>query len=366
MMDVTGGMTHILESAEASINGTARFLTNGTSMTPYYTIRDYLGSVRTIVNASGTVVERNDYYPFGTRTTFGASYATIATNRQKFSGKEDQTAVAGSTLPYLDFGARMYDAKLVRWNTYDPMAEKYYGINPYVYCGSNPVRFIDDKGREPILPYAGTINGFVNFMNRIPTGIGLSTGMSAHAAMLRMGEVNGLKPANTAPFNSSDNNRYIYTEIGGWIDMAHFMFYAGRAYRYRQIQQQANDVINNSSFRFLSPESQAIWIIRAGMNPVNKSIKDGYLQEFSDTIRAPQSAYSYEDLPSDKYGAIFGAHFFNPDSKQSFSEQILLFFTTILKATDPMDAPNIKALPNDYPDKPTMINKTTNPLFIKY
>ena len=53
---------------------------------------------------------------------------------------------AESTLPYLDFGARMYDAKLVRWNTYDPMAEKYYGINPYVYCAGDPVNRVDKRG----------------------------------------------------------------------------------------------------------------------------------------------------------------------------------------------------------------------------
>ena len=64
-----GNTTYALESAEASVDGTARFLKNGTAMTPYYTIRDHLGSVRTIVNASGSVVERNDYYPFGQRTT---------------------------------------------------------------------------------------------------------------------------------------------------------------------------------------------------------------------------------------------------------------------------------------------------------
>ena len=145
---VSGGtMTYALESAEASVDGTARFLKNGTAMTPYYTIRDHLGSVRTIVNASGTVVEQNDYYPFGSRTTFGASYATLATNRQKFSGKEDQTTVVGSTLPYLDFGARMYDPKLVRWNTFDPMAEKYYGINPYVYCAGDPVNLVVPEGK---------------------------------------------------------------------------------------------------------------------------------------------------------------------------------------------------------------------------
>lgn len=148
---VSGGTpTYALESAEASVDGTARFLKNGTAMTPYYTIRDHIGSVRTIVNASGTVVERNDYYPFGSRTTFGASYATLATNRQKFSGKEDQTTVAGSTLPYLDFGARMYDSKLVRWSTYDPMAEKYYGVNAYSYCKNAPNDNIDPNGQSLI------------------------------------------------------------------------------------------------------------------------------------------------------------------------------------------------------------------------
>ena len=143
-----GNTTYALESAEASVDGTARFLKNGTAMTPYYTIKDHLGSVRTIVNASGTVQERNDYYPFGQRTTFGASYSTLAANRQKFSGKEDQTTIGSSTLPYLDFGARMYDSKLVRWNTYDPMAEKYYGVNPYVYCNGDPLNLIDSDGKE--------------------------------------------------------------------------------------------------------------------------------------------------------------------------------------------------------------------------
>ncbi len=102
-------------------------------------------------NAGGTVLQSTDYYPFGSRTTFGASYATLSSNRQKFSGKEEQTAVAGSTLPYLDFGARMYDAKLVRWNTYDPMAEKYYGINPYAYCNGDPVNMVDPLGRKIVI-----------------------------------------------------------------------------------------------------------------------------------------------------------------------------------------------------------------------
>ena len=101
------------ERAAASIDGTSRFLKNGTAMTPYYMICDHLGSVRTIVNASSTVQERNDYYLFGQRTTFGASYVTLSASRLKFSEKEDQSTVASSTLSYLDFGVKLYDPIMI-------------------------------------------------------------------------------------------------------------------------------------------------------------------------------------------------------------------------------------------------------------
>jgi hypothetical protein len=34
------------------------------------------------------------------------------------------------------------------WITPDPMAEKYYGVSPYVYCLNNPVNYIDPYGMD--------------------------------------------------------------------------------------------------------------------------------------------------------------------------------------------------------------------------
>ena len=108
-----------------------------------YHITDHLGSVRAIVNASGTVVEQNDYYPFGMRHPNGLTQ--LAANRWRFSGKEEQDAAFG--IAYSDFGARFYD-RSAAWTAIDPLAEKYYDISPYLYCAGNPIRIIDPKGEK--------------------------------------------------------------------------------------------------------------------------------------------------------------------------------------------------------------------------
>ena len=104
---------------------------------------DHLGSVRAVVR-NGQVLERNDYYPYGGRHE-NPSLAADAANRWRFSGKELQTT-AGVNL--LDFGARLYDDRLCRWTTRDPMSEKYYGFSPYNYCAGDPVSFQDPDGMD--------------------------------------------------------------------------------------------------------------------------------------------------------------------------------------------------------------------------
>ncbi len=51
--------------------------------------------------------------------------------------------MAGRTLDWLDYGARMYDATLGRWHCIDPMIQF---ASPYIGIGNNPIRFIDPNG----------------------------------------------------------------------------------------------------------------------------------------------------------------------------------------------------------------------------
>ena len=72
---------------------------------------------------------------------------TNLTNRWRYSGKEEQGAI-DSSLPLIDYGARMYDPVIARWMSVDPLAEKYYSMTPYGYCAGNPVNMIDLDGQK--------------------------------------------------------------------------------------------------------------------------------------------------------------------------------------------------------------------------
>ena len=111
-------------------------------------LRDHLGSVRAVIDGdTGTVIEANDYYPFGKRipTPVTEPVAPTSPNRWHFSGKESQSFLSAA-IPLLDFGARMYDPLTARWTAQDPLAEKYYAVSPYAYCSANPVNIVDPDG----------------------------------------------------------------------------------------------------------------------------------------------------------------------------------------------------------------------------
>ena len=120
-------------------------------------LRDHLGSVRSVIDGdTGTVIETNDYYPFGKRIPVTNSVAepveattqsATSPDRWLFSSKESQSFLNAS-IPLLDFGARMYNPVIARWTASDPLSEKYHGISPYAYCLGNPISIIDPNGMD--------------------------------------------------------------------------------------------------------------------------------------------------------------------------------------------------------------------------
>jgi len=65
--------------------------------------------------------------------------------RQKVNGKELDMTHGWNTY---DYGARLYDPALCRWTTMDPVSEMFHDVNPYAYCGNDPVNKVDPDGRD--------------------------------------------------------------------------------------------------------------------------------------------------------------------------------------------------------------------------
>jgi RHS repeat-associated protein len=102
------------------------FNNNGTMRYNFeYNLKDHLGNTRVVLTAhSDGKPETNQitsYDPFGFVTKQDNWYATsVLKNKYLYNGKEIQNDIlAGTSLDWYDYGARMYDASLGRWHTED-------------------------------------------------------------------------------------------------------------------------------------------------------------------------------------------------------------------------------------------------------
>ncbi|RKR84506.1 RHS repeat-associated protein [Mucilaginibacter gracilis] len=131
-----------------------RAIPNGNDYSYQYNLKDHLGNNRVSLDKNG-VLQEDEYYAFGLRNP---KYDNSNNNRYLYNGKEIQTDLVSQ----YDYGARFYDPVIARWTSVDPLAEKYQLLSPYTYVANNPLRFIDEDGREIVIP---TMKGDLTYRN---------------------------------------------------------------------------------------------------------------------------------------------------------------------------------------------------------
>ena len=120
----------------------------------HYHITDYQGNIRAVIDEDGTLEEVNNYYPYGGLMGAGA----MGVQPYKYGAKELDRE---NGLDLYDSKARFYDSMIGRTTSQDPLAEKYSGVSPYLWCAGNPIRFIDEKGDSIAVLY---FHGFVGHL----------------------------------------------------------------------------------------------------------------------------------------------------------------------------------------------------------
>ncbi len=104
--------------------------------TGYYYMRDHLGSVREMLDSSGTIVARYSYDPYGRVTLVsGSNLATM-----QYTGDYVHQTSGLNLAKY-----RAYDASTGRWLSRDPIKER-GGLNLYEYCRDDATDVTDPSG----------------------------------------------------------------------------------------------------------------------------------------------------------------------------------------------------------------------------
>ena len=103
---------------------------------------DHLGSTSYITDDHANITQYDAYLPYGELLV--DEHSSREELPYKFNGKQFDEETG---LYY--YGARYMNPVTSLWYGVDPMAEKYMTIGAYVYCVSNPIRFLDLIGKEP-------------------------------------------------------------------------------------------------------------------------------------------------------------------------------------------------------------------------
>jgi RHS repeat-associated protein len=99
------------------------------------------------------LVQETHYDPWGLELTgLGYQYGGIKVNKYLYNGKE---LLDDQNLGLYDYGQRMYDPTIGRFNRIDRFSEKYNSLSPYQYGANNPVLYIDVNGDSIMISHRG-------------------------------------------------------------------------------------------------------------------------------------------------------------------------------------------------------------------
>jgi RHS repeat-associated protein len=98
------------------------------------------------------ITSATDYYPFGSPMD-GRNFSSDK-YRFGFNGKENDNEMK-SIGNSLDFGARIYDSRIGRWLSLDPLQAKYPDLTPYNFSANNSIFIIDPDGKRILIANGG-------------------------------------------------------------------------------------------------------------------------------------------------------------------------------------------------------------------
>ena len=163
--------------------------------TLFYYHSDHLGGTNDVTDASGNLVQRTKYYPFG-EIREGGSDKYLYTSKEK----DKQTDCY-----YYD--ARYYNSQLKHFTQADIASVKIYNpqeLNRYSYVMNNPLKYIDISGNNAILSW---------FLGLFRINVALAPDSSPSNTIQKSQTLESSEPAVTKYNPPSPQQHYLYEDI---------------------------------------------------------------------------------------------------------------------------------------------------------
>ncbi|HMM04984.1 DUF6443 domain-containing protein [Dysgonomonas sp.] len=265
----------------------------------YYYLTDHLGNNRVVANASGTVIQRNHYYPFG-MSFADTPLAEQGKQPYKYNGKElDQM----HQLNLYDNLARLYDPVIPRTPMPDPHAENYYSLSPYSWVGNNPMKFIDPTGMDSIY-FQSTYKptpGYQNLANILGN-------KSPYQEVLRV---------------SNGGNTSVSVQLADVVVTPN----GGKYERNGSIYDYHGNLIGEKGLEIVSPEFEVLMLGRGVANALGKAIVSSVAEETA--TKGLTNAQLVQKAATKAEAAIGGTGRFAGTAKHNYATNLLERYQSI-------------------------------------
>jgi RHS repeat-associated protein len=165
-LGMTTSLTQAPQTTSLQSNYGVAIISTFTRNEKIFELNNHLGNVLVTIgdkkiqhSSNGTTVDyynadvfnANDYYPFGMLMP-GRKYAASNAYRYGFNGKENDNEVKGEGNEQ-DYGMRVYDPRIGKFLSVDPLTANYPWYTPYQFAGNKPINSIDLDGLEEYETY---------------------------------------------------------------------------------------------------------------------------------------------------------------------------------------------------------------------
>jgi len=242
-----------------------------------YELKNHLGNVQVVLSdlkqrnpstsqLTAQTLTLNNYYPFG--MLMPNRHVNTPGYRFGFNGMEMDDEVDGEGNS-LDFGARIYDARLGRWLSVDPAFQNFPHQSDYVSFSNDPISRIDPDGATD---YKATVKDEI--IDDQTCKIKRTVDIEIVYNVLNLSKLGWISSSHVPTKNKNSIFDTQFTEYGAGLNGQDVEVHVNVSITYKSVSS-LEEIPNDENVLFIVDELESSPSDKTGSNPIGRATLDG-------------------------------------------------------------------------------------------